>query len=352
MSIRIVLYDEDSMTSGRSREESVEQLLRRHERAGAAPADACLDAEVVAAWLSGGLGRAELEAAQDHAARCTRCQEMLAAAARVEPAPARTTPWWSVSRVPWLLPLAAAAAALVMWFYIAPAAPQKLSSTTALRQEPAAPRQTAPAAPPPAAAEKTLRGSEPTAKQIPELKDNATLRERKAETQRSAQLDQLEPAAKAVKSPAESAAAAPAPPPRRENMMAFGGVTVQAETVSPNPASRWRTTRQRMIVERSIDGGRTWVEQALPAAADITTGSSPSPDVCWFGGRGGAVAISVDGRTWVFRPLPERVDVKSIDAKDATTAEAITYSDHRYATSDGGRTWQLLPVQEFPAAPF
>jgi photosystem II stability/assembly factor-like uncharacterized protein len=86
-------------------------------------------------------------------------------------------------------------------------------------------------------------------------------------------------------------------------------VSVAIEGVSPDyPQIRWRVTRTG--VERSFDGGQSW----------IRTASSPPPSI---------VALRV---------------VNGLSAS-ATTADGRTFS-----TTDGGTTW--TPVQEKPPAAF
>src|SRR6188474_2969365 len=85
------------------------------------PADACLDADTLAAWADGALDAGALATAEAHAADCARCQAMLAAMARTAPlAPARAVaPWWKPA-FRWLVPLTAAAAAVLVWTIVPP----------------------------------------------------------------------------------------------------------------------------------------------------------------------------------------------------------------------------------------
>jgi hypothetical protein len=87
-------------------------------------------------------------------------------------------------------------------------------------------------------------------------------------------------------------------------------VVVVIDSVSPgNPQIHWRS-RSGTDVERSTDGGQTWIK---------TVSSPPGP-------------------------------ITAIRAVDALNA-AVTTSDGRtFSTTDGGTTW--VPVQEKPPAPF
>lgn len=343
------------MKSERSRDESVEHLLRRHGRAGATPADACLDAEVVAAWLAGGLARHELEAVQAHAASCARCQAIVAAAAGIEPVAVPHIPWWSVLKVQWLIPITAAAAAAALWFYVTPARPGPASVQMArVDQTSPSPAPSPSNVPAPASPVRQLSKTESGREkaQVPPPSAANAIEQRAREQKPSV----LQDAAKSARAEAAPAAAAPSPAPASPTtLQAPAGlaesVNVRFEVVSPDPARRWRPAG-RGLVERSTDGGRTWVRQDVPTAAEITAGSSPSGDVCWLAGRSGVVALSTDGRTWTLRPLAEAIDIAAIHATDATSAEATTYDGRRFTTRDAGVTWSHPPLQESPAVPF
>ena len=130
---------------------------------------------------------------------------------------------------------------------------------------------------------------------------------------------------------------------------AFAGV---ADIRSPQSDYRWRIVPPSGI-QRSVDSGVTWsVVDPVPAkdAAGqrgvsqmvLTSGSSPSRDVCWIVGRAGIVLLTVDGATWQRRPIPEAVDLSAVRAVDARTASVTTLDGRQFATSDGGATWVLV----------
>jgi hypothetical protein len=114
--------------SERDRDRSIEDLLRQHRGISADPAslDACLDADVLAAWLDGGLSPDEAAAAEAHASGCARCQALLAAAVRTEPArPVAGSRWSFIPALRWAVPLTAAAAAVAIWIAVAPREPMQ-----------------------------------------------------------------------------------------------------------------------------------------------------------------------------------------------------------------------------------
>lgn len=328
-----------------SKDPSFDRLLERTlgaraERPGQA---ACLDAETLAAWADGSLTAAQRTAAETHAADCDRCLAVVAAIAKTSPPPSATAkrPAWLTVR--WLAPLTAAAVAITTWAVVlGPLSPQR------------------PAAPP---TPQVLEPVTPAAPSMQAERDvNAPTRadalEKKAEApQRSVVLkDQAESrrSADAAAKPSAPAAGRPAPPAARtEAIDERLGAMARAEQrpriiVSPDPDVRWRLSGPS--VERSADGGRTWLRQPTSTNVELLAGSSPAPSVCWIVGRSGVVLLSADGSTW--RTLDSPVPAVDLVAVTATTAEAatVTTADGRtYRTADGGRTWIL---QESPATSF
>jgi Photosynthesis system II assembly factor YCF48 len=122
---------------------------------------------------------------------------------------------------------------------------------------------------------------------------------------------------------------------------------------SPQPDYRWRIVPPSGI-QRSTDGGVTWttVDPVPPRSAEarlaldslvssmaLTTGSSPSRDVCWIVGRAGIVLLTTDGATWQRRPIPEAADLTAVRAVDAKSATVTTVDGRQFVTTDGGVTW-------------
>ena len=90
----------------------------------------CLDAETLAAWADGALNAGEREGAEAHAANCARCQAMMAAMVRTEPASAAPVSSPSRSRALWwIAALAPVAAAVVVWFAVPNRAPVQQSQS-------------------------------------------------------------------------------------------------------------------------------------------------------------------------------------------------------------------------------
>ena len=149
--------------------------------------------------------------------------------------------------------------------------------------------------------------------------------------------------------PARVAAAPAAPPPAAAAPAEIGGLRDNAagsqlrkqtgplELLSPDPQRRWRVVPTG--IERTEDGGRTWVLVRLAQGETITAGASPSPMVCWLVGRGGLVLVATDGTNFTRLPFPERVDLTAVSSPELPIA-VVTAADGRvFRTENAGRTW-------------
>ncbi len=95
-------------------------------------------------------------------------------------------------------------------------------------------------------------------------------------------------------------------------------------------------------IERSEDGGASWVATRTLSGQAITGGTAPAGSICWLIGSAGMVMLAADGITFTEVPLPEPVDVTAITAADARTATVTTADGRRFRTDDSGRTWRQL----------
>ena len=121
-------------------ERALTGLLRRNLAGGVAAAGKdCPEAEILAAYFERSLPKTETGGWELHFSTCTRCQEQLAALARMETAlspdsigaAAPASIWWRLRY--WLAPAATAAAAVALWVAIHPAPP--VEETAALHNE-------------------------------------------------------------------------------------------------------------------------------------------------------------------------------------------------------------------------
>jgi hypothetical protein len=321
---------------------STDRLLRQALRppSSAAPSEACLDAETLAAWMSGNLSGTRMDEARTHLADCAHCQAVLATMARIEPslnagAPERgVRRWWA-----WMVPLTAAAAALFIWI----ALPRDRTVTT-----PAVEQQTA------LADAKARLQAAPPPPAVASSKDQAAnvAPEKKLEELRTTPVTEPKPAAPTAAAPvapapAQAPVTAPVPAERDLGRLNERVAKLAAPPIiitSPDAMIRWRVTGA--TVERSIDSGSTWKPTSSGITSDLTAGAAPSSSVCWLVGRGGVVLLSTDGSTWRRVAFPDTTDLSAVRATDAQSAVVTTSDGRTFATTNGGVSWVRQPLQE------
>jgi len=375
------------VTTPDPRDRALDGLLRRQLPDAAEASDVCLDAETLAAWVDGGLDAQAQTRVEAHAAGCARCQALMAAIVKSEPAPATAAePWWNRWSLRWLVPLtAAAAAATLVWGIVpdrgsrpspveqeltqaraestAPAAPADAplapptagedkapatpSTQASGRTAPAAPAAPSPAAPtgtgPPAETPAAIAAAPATpadarqemAKQVA-AEAPAALNETVGGERRSgeAAARKTAPAAPAVTAPAAGMAAT-----ARET---FADSAVAPIINSRDPSVRWRLAGPG-VVERSTDAGASWSRLETGVVAGLTAGASPSASVCWLAGRNGVVLLTTDARAWRRVASPTTEDLVAVDATDASTATVRAATGAAFRTTDGGVTWIATP---------
>jgi photosystem II stability/assembly factor-like uncharacterized protein len=108
---------------------------------------------------------------------------------------------------------------------------------------------------------------------------------------------------------------------------------------SADGASTWRLG-PRGTIERFDVESRTWRKQTTGVGADLVAGSAPAANVCWAVGKGGVVLQTIDGEHWAVLDSPTPSDLTGVSADDASSATVVAADGHRYATTDGGKTWQ------------
>lgn len=325
------------MTSKRDRK--LEQALKHELRnTGTPDRDACVDADTLAAWADGGLDAAQMAAVELHVSNCGRCQAIAGATARSAPAisPVMTERGFRFPK--WALAPLAAAAAITIWMVVpqepmqAPPAPAQVEAP---KQVDASKQLAAPQiveAPKKDAAPLTRN----SASKEPQAKERGVAEERTA--------DAL--GAVAAAPPPAAAAPPPAAPATlaetvRQKRSRLAGAPL--EILSPDPSSRWRIVNNS--IERSEDGGASWVPIRAPGGDTFSGGASPSRSVCWLIGSSGLVMVTADGIAFTRVPLPERADLTAIAATDARSATVTATDGRRFRTDDSGRTWRQIQAQ-------
>lgn len=154
---------------------------------------------------------------------------------------------------------------------------------------------------------------------------------------------------------AAGALAVPAPSPqaaaRARNIQSFAALKAAEpaliQATAPYGSTVWRFGKGGRI-ERSADGGETWTSQMSPILEDWLAGVAVSDTVCWAAGSNGAIARTIDGEHWERVPPPAMsagADAKfpnwtAITARAAQSATITARDGHKFATADGGKTWQ------------
>lgn len=311
------------MTTPHEHDRSLEQWLSASLPATSAPTDACLDTETAAAWVDGGLDRSVQQQAETHLSTCARCQALVGAivtietadAAAAEPVPARWRGWLN-----WMVPLGALATAglaLVVWLNV-PAQPvRRADEALQARLEPAP----GTSEPPPSA--KVAGEASP-----PEVARRASAEDATANVAAPA-------------SPAPEAATALAAPPEAVSDQAVAGrAAAVVDVTSPDGQVRWRLAGR--VVLRSIDRGATWTTVVVDAPGRIQAGTAPSSTVCWLVGERGLVLRTDDGVAFRRVAAPATGDLSSLTASSATAAVVSATDGRRFATTDGGNSWELM----------
>jgi len=383
------------VSTSQKRDADMDRLLRAvlrpapEERAGDCP-----DADVLAAFVEGGLSATEQSALDAHSANCGRCQEALAVLSHDSPhieadAAAPESGWFTWvtrPRLRWLVPISAAATVAAVFFatrpLIAPEGEMPGTEVARMAQAPAPPaelpgagagvpdeqsaavpqkgqlagpperRETARAqadVPPPTLAGQAVPDkkalAEAVADQVPA--ERAAADEQRTRAVAEPVAPQIATAPTAASAPTKGAAAAkipaadamramPATAQTREEMRRLEPVaTVMA---APDGRVRWRLGPGGRIWQ-STDAGSTWHWQPADVSADLVAGSAPSATTCWAVGTGGSVLLTVDGQRWTLLPFPLRVDLAAVQATNDRIATVTTRDGRRFETLDAGRNW-------------
>jgi photosystem II stability/assembly factor-like uncharacterized protein len=106
---------------------------------------------------------------------------------------------------------------------------------------------------------------------------------------------------------------------------------------SPDGRVLWRVTGTG--IERSADGGSTWMAEHAPAAAHVTVGAAPSGHVCWLGTESGKVLRRNEAGRWRDVSPSPRAPIARIESTAVLEATVVHADGTTLTTVDGGRTW-------------
>jgi hypothetical protein len=386
------------------RDRAIERLLRHPGLSDReAPGSECPDVETLAALADDALGTTARRDAETHIADCGRCQALMAAMVRAEPAAEHAAgssraafSWWRRGSLGWIATAAAATTAVALWIAVpgqraplgeqaapelakseeqvgaatltegaaappapsageAPAAPLRdargaradeprpSEGTGGIASEPATRLGRAAAPPAQANAIDEAKVAAPAATSLEARRsDNSdAFRQREATAGRQ-ESDGSGQARSQSAELAERALQAPASPALAAKRATGALADARVEIVSPDPAIRWRIG-PGSLVQYSADSGATWTTQQTVGADRISAGSSPSPTVCWLVGSAGTVLRTTDGgRSWQRLPFPDAVDLVSVTGTSPLGATVQLADKRRMGTTDGGRTWAPL----------
>ncbi len=338
--------------NARDSDRSLDRLLRQPGAYGdRGAANRCPDAETMAAWMDGGLDAAAAVLAESHIADCARCQAVVATMSRA--ASAETTgvavsteggrPWWRVN-LRWMAPLAAGATAAILWMVVPG---QHAPMTTTRQSEPAG--AFAPAEPPAPQDKPAAPRIEGFAAAVPE----APLKREDARDGAAPEAAGRPADAQASSAPSPRAELAmPVPPPAAARQASSEAAADLAETLveipTPDRAIRWRLTSA--AVQRTLDGGQSWIAVEVEHAEDLLAGSAPSTTICWLAGRNGIVMLTADASSWRQVSTPSPADLVRVEAVDDTSAVVRTADGRRFRTVDGGATWVAVEAGPAPDA--
>jgi hypothetical protein len=344
--------------------------------------DQHLDAEHLAAFMDGRLSRGERAALEAHAADCPRCLHLLASMVRTEdPSPARRA-FWRLPVLRWSVPLLAGATAVALWINVRPERSTSPMPPTLTTRDVAPPEIATPAAAPQAKEEVdqlrvqaderklesrgigAIRADQPSAREspgrskaaqevaesVPAVAPLADSDLRQLPLSAPPAVPQTVPSAPP---PAASAAAPQAKPSSdtarqfrtedrlNESVSVRESAATTLEVASPDASTRWRVAGRTIV--RSNDAGKTWSAENVPVQREIAAGSSPSPLVAWFVGRGGYILMTAARNQWRRISFPETTDLASVTARSEREAEVTTSDGRVFVTTDGGRTWTRRP---------
>ena len=367
------------------RDDAIDRLLGALQpRSRSVPSSACLDPEILAAWIDNTLPDAPRAKAEAHAASCSRCQALLAAMARTaEAAAAAASVGQPRSRVfgvaPWIAAVGTAAIALVIWAGILPRADRPASETPssavqereAARVEEPKEKSEAPAAPV-AQVESERRAFAQTAPKTTPIDAVAGRARSDSEDARNAPArrlskDTLAGARDESKAPVEAPGAtantkvvaglsssAPASVPGTPLPVAATAPPAPPAAAPPpvpplsTPVNERTQSQQRLAdLERARAGSLQESVVITGQAQSPVVVLSPASSVRWQIVKRSIVQFSTDsGVTWTTQAAGAQVPLNGGSAPSANVCWLVGAEGTVLLTLDSGRSWQRVQFPE------
>lgn len=372
--------------------------------ASRSPAGKCPDTETLSGFFDGSLARNERAAYEDHVLTCRRCQEYVAALARLgdvdepsalldeEGVPAqRKATGGGFLRLAWAVPLLAVLVFIGVWFRQdidqflqrpEPTAMKESHPEVPLGQAAKSAGERKPEAPTPAAAEKASKTQAESAVALPEPSpipprqearagapamtitgaaaktgEEAgagailTPRERATLSQASKPAERVLNYSASELGPADrTAVAAPAAPTSAEapsaeaaaNLAKAGAAQLSGVTVRGNaPRFSPRWRVSRQGIIQKADETGVWVNVPSGVQDDLFDIGFAGDAAGWIVGHEGTVLRSTNGGdTWQRVSSPTSEDLVRVSAESDHQAKVMSRSGKTFSTTDGGKTWR------------
>lgn len=300
--------------------------------------DGCLDAETLAAWADGGLAANAAAAVEAHASSCARCMAVLAAMERTAPA-ARARHAWTSGRVfRWVVPLTAGATAVALWIAVpdrsvTPVQPRATRDVEATRERTDADQVLVPEP-------RMLKQNENPEPAPRTGTQNRTLDPEPSTQNPELRTQKLEPL---TASPPSAVAESPSPPPAAPPASSAAPTAKPQSGVATDSLAGTAAARARR--GESFSTGMP-LESAAPGNAQVR----------WRVADATSIERSTDGgNTWMKTvPLPrdsvKGLTILGIRVMNDLNAIARMSDGSEFYTSNGGISW--IRLQEKSAAPF
>jgi anti-sigma factor RsiW len=317
---------------------------------------ACVDAETLAAWVDGGLPKAEAAAVEMHLAECERCTAMVATFARTIPDAPVAESLWTRWHLRWLVPLATAATVAAVWVLVPrPESPQM----TTLGRGPTTESQAAAAAnaAQPATTTETKEQEARTAPAPSKPADAFAKREESPQVARpevarpvvagqwtDQQRADADQAAKRLQAEGVNESIAVAPPLAQEADRAEAkSADAKTERFSPPIPSANAAPAPAAPAPATSPAAEASARRAPPAAPSPAAAAQPAaaPHPAALG-----AASSTQARVAASQPVRERAAIVEIPSPDPMIRWRVVGAGQVERSTNGGARWEAAKLPE------